>query len=79
MYTQSQETPLLDLCKFIDLTLNFQHGSVPDSKVNIFVRLNGLHFVTYSWGYLNEIVSYSCMLTLKRGFYTRLPILTIGE
>ena len=31
---------------FIDLTLNFQHGSVPDSKVNIFVRLNGLHFVT---------------------------------
>ena len=46
MYTQSQETPLLDLCTFIDLTLNFQHGSVPDSKVNIFVRLNGLHFVT---------------------------------
>ena len=46
MYTKSQETPLLDLCTFIDLTLNFQHGSVPDSKVNIFVRLNGLHFVT---------------------------------
>ena len=28
------EAPLLDLCTFIDLTLNFQPMSVPDSKVN---------------------------------------------
>ena len=36
VYTVAQsEAPLLVLCTFIDLTLNFQPGSLPDSKVNI--------------------------------------------